>query len=45
MVDGLRMEDIEEHVVKLEAWAKRGDGLIVKYVGGEVRLNNERISQ
>jgi hypothetical protein len=40
----LHVEDIEEHVVKLEAWAKRGDGLIVKYIGREVRLNDERMS-
>jgi hypothetical protein len=43
--DGLDAEDIEEQVTKLEAWAKRGDGAIVKYVGEEVRLNDERISR
>lgn len=43
--DGLRVEDIEEHVTKPEAWAKRGDGPIVKYVGAEVRLNDERMSR
>jgi hypothetical protein len=45
MADGLCVEDIEEHVAKPEAWAKRGDGPIVKYVGGEVRLNDERMSR
>jgi superfamily II DNA helicase RecQ len=43
--DGLDAKNIEEQVTKPEAWAKRGDGPIVKYVGAEVRLNDERMSR
>ena len=37
--------NIGEQVTKPEAWAKRGDGPMVKYVGEEVRLNDERMSR
>lgn len=43
--DGLDANDMEEQVTKPEAWAKRGDGPVVKYMGEEVRLNDERVSR
>jgi hypothetical protein len=45
MADGLCVEDIKEHVAKPEAWVKRGDGPMVKYVSAKVRLNDEHMSQ
>jgi len=43
--DGIDANNIEEQVTKPEAWAKRGDGPMTKYVGEEVRLNDERMSR
>jgi superfamily II DNA helicase RecQ len=41
--DGLCIEDIETQVVKPEAWDGKSDGPVVRYMGGEVRLNDERM--
>lgn len=48
MADGLRvgeMEEMEEQATRPEAWVRRGEGPMVKYVGAEVRLNYERMSR
>lgn len=43
--NGLDEKEMEVQVTSPEAWTRRGDGRMIKYVGAEVRLNDERISR
>lgn len=37
------MDDIETQVMKAEAWEKRRESPVTKYMGGEVKSNDESI--